>query len=74
MPSLNRTQVSMKRLCAVIALILSFAGCAGSAPDMKKTQLDNAVKENPQDANAHHELGKIRFEEGHYAKAIEHLE
>ncbi len=74
MPSLNRSQASMKSLCAVIALILSFAGCAGSAPDLKKTQVDNAVKENPQDANAHHELGKISFAEGRYAKAIEHLE
>ena len=64
----------MKNLCAFIVLIFIFAGCAGSAPNSKKTPVDKAVIENPQDANERYELGKISFAEGHYAEAIEHLE
>ena len=64
----------MKTFCAVISLLLILTGCASSALDSKIDQLDNAIKENPQDAHAHYELGKILFEETHYDHAIEHLE
>ena len=62
----------MKTFCAVISLLLILTGCASSALDSKINQ--HAIKENPQDAQAHYELGKILFEEGRYDKAIEHLE
>ena len=64
----------MKKSLAFIALIFLFAGCAGSAQNMKKYELHKAITENPRNAQAHYELGKIRFEESQYVRAIDHLE
>lgn len=66
--------MKMKILGPFMVLIIALSGCVDSALQSKITPLDKALSENPQDAQAHYELGKIWLEAKRYAKAVEHLE
>jgi Tfp pilus assembly protein PilF len=63
----------MKNLFAIIAITFLFVGCASSPQEIKKAELDKSIKDNPQNAKVHYEMGIISFEEGHYAQAIPHF-
>jgi tetratricopeptide (TPR) repeat protein len=64
----------MKNVLAFLMLALLITGCASSPMEIKKAELDKSIKDNPNNAQAHYELGKMKFEEGHYDQAIAHLE
>jgi tetratricopeptide (TPR) repeat protein len=64
----------MKNQFAIIAFTFLISACASSPQEIKKAELDKSIKDNPQNALAHHELGKMKFEEGHYDQAITHFE
>ncbi|MGV7220505.1 MAG: tetratricopeptide repeat protein [Nitrospinales bacterium] len=64
----------MKNLFAIIAITFLISACSSSPQEIKKAELDKSIKDNPQNAQAHYEMGKMKFDDGHYPQAISHFE
>ena len=73
-PILIPEVADMKLFGSLLFVALALTGCLDQAYQAKITPLDEAVRENPEDAKAHYELGKIWLEGKFYRKAIVHLE
>jgi len=64
----------MKIFGLLLFVVLALAGCLNPAYQAKITPLEEALRKNPEDAQAHYQLGKVWLEGKFYDKAIVHLE